>query len=201
MKSSIVILFSLGWSTLFNYSVQASNEQVTVGKFGWRGIDPESESITYPCLWCCFPTAWSSKTLNDAFYLSRMISIALSCSTTNSKLNIEMNLYRSKGNTFVCFDGSLKIPREAVNDDFCDCPDGSDEPGKRFLNQLLLCFQVLGGSILVLVIYLFLLSISCAPIGTTACRNGKFYCANKGHLPAVISSSFVNDGYCGMQSE
>ena len=31
--------------------------------------------------------------------------------------------------TFTCFDASATIPSNRVNDDFCDCPDGSDEPG------------------------------------------------------------------------
>lgn len=30
---------------------------------------------------------------------------------------------------FQCFDGSLLIPFSHVNDDYCDCADGSDEPG------------------------------------------------------------------------
>jgi protein kinase C substrate 80K-H len=30
---------------------------------------------------------------------------------------------------FTCFDGSLSVPFLYVNDDYCDCPDGSDEPG------------------------------------------------------------------------
>ncbi|CAJ0570386.1 unnamed protein product, partial [Mesorhabditis spiculigera] len=33
------------------------------------------------------------------------------------------------GKEFACLDGSLKIPFTQVNDDYCDCPDGSDEPG------------------------------------------------------------------------
>lgn len=30
---------------------------------------------------------------------------------------------------FTCFDGSRTLPFSVVNDDYCDCPDASDEPG------------------------------------------------------------------------
>lgn len=32
-------------------------------------------------------------------------------------------------NTFTCFDKSKTIPLDRLNDGYCDCPDGSDEPG------------------------------------------------------------------------
>ncbi|ORZ03862.1 glucosidase II beta subunit-like-domain-containing protein [Syncephalastrum racemosum] len=69
------------------------------------------------------------------------------------------NKFKSSGQ-WTCLDGSKTIPYAAVNDDYCDCPDGSDEPG------------------------------------TSACPNGRFYCENKGHIPAYIKSWSVNDGVC-----
>ncbi|XP_020597689.1 glucosidase 2 subunit beta isoform X2 [Phalaenopsis equestris] len=34
-----------------------------------------------------------------------------------------------KSNVIKCKDGSKKFTKELLNDDFCDCPDGTDEPG------------------------------------------------------------------------
>ncbi|KAJ3127974.1 hypothetical protein HK100_009441 [Physocladia obscura] len=71
---------------------------------------------------------------------------------------------------FACLDGSKNIPAASINDDFCDCNDGSDEPV-----QLIVVVE---------------------NPGTSACSNGVFYCVNEGHIGAQIHSSRVNDGIC-----
>ena len=40
-----------------------------------------------------------------------------------------LSVYTSDTNTFKCLDGSKSVQRSRVNDDYCDCLDGSDEPG------------------------------------------------------------------------
>ncbi|XP_024361244.1 glucosidase 2 subunit beta isoform X2 [Physcomitrium patens] len=34
-----------------------------------------------------------------------------------------------EGSTFLCKDGSKRVPKARLNDNFCDCVDGTDEPG------------------------------------------------------------------------
>ena len=42
------------------------------------------------------------------------------------------------GKDFTCLDGSVTVPFSYVNDDYCDCPDGSDEPGSYFMALIIL---------------------------------------------------------------
>jgi len=69
------------------------------------------------------------------------------------------DMKRYGGGKFVC-DSTKEFDISLVNDDYCDCLDGTDEPG------------------------------------TSACRNGNFFCINKGYLNKTIPSSRVNDGIC-----
>eukprot|EP01105_Mastigella_eilhardi_P010832 TRINITY_DN250_c0_g2_i1.p1 TRINITY_DN250_c0_g2~~TRINITY_DN250_c0_g2_i1.p1 ORF type:complete len:348 (-),score=53.28 TRINITY_DN250_c0_g2_i1:53-1096(-) len=64
------------------------------------------------------------------------------------------------GGVFQCLGSKTVVPFSAVNDDYCDCPDGSDEPG------------------------------------TSACRNGKFYCPQAGFEGKQIATSLLNDKFC-----
>ncbi|XP_022646223.1 glucosidase 2 subunit beta-like [Varroa destructor] len=44
-------------------------------------------------------------------------------------ISLEMKALYDPLKDFQCLDGSMKLPFSYVNDDYCDCPDGSDEPG------------------------------------------------------------------------
>lgn len=71
--------------------------------------------------------------------------------------------------TFTCLTNPhVTIPYENVNDDYCDCPDGSDEPGTSACSHL--------------------------PHESLAIRG--FYCKNEKHTPAFLPLGRVNDGIC-----
>lgn len=79
-----------------------------------------------------------------------------------------------------------------VNDDYCDCQDGSDEPGtaactgmQRFLCQLVL---------LMTPFVFYHAPIQKKPMGNK--KDGTFHCPNVGFVPKNIRSSRVNDGIC-----
>lgn len=92
--------------------------------------------------------------------------------------------YYKSSDTFTCISSpSIHIPISRLNDDFCDCPDGSDEPGTSACAHLSpLSPHSLG-------------VVATDDPNTTIALPG-FYCKNKGHQPSYVPFTNVNDGVC-----
>jgi protein kinase C substrate 80K-H len=96
-----------------------------------------------------------------------------------------------KKDTFQCDNGKV-IPIDNVNDNYCDCADGTDEPG-IFKMKLYFYYKQVLNLIYHHCLIIIILSLN---TGTNACLNGKFFCLNQGYVPKTLTSSRVEDGVC-----
>lgn len=120
------------------------------------------------------------------------MSLCVGLAISNEQFNLILYLAVAKfyktasDNLFSCISNpSIRIPFSQVNDDYCDCPDGSDEPGTAACSHLTpYSFpQPRPGA------------NALTPHNETFALPG-YYCKNKGHIPAYIRFENVNDGVC-----
>lgn len=131
--------------------------------------------------------------------------------------------YKQSGDSFKCLDGQRTIKYGLINDNYCDCFDGSDEPGEPLitilLESMLVHWCTMDKSALLFgcciyppslrgvtadqyqysIMYTLkkLIGDSLGRAGTSACVHGKFYCRNRGYTPQLLNASMIDDGFCG----
>lgn len=114
-------------------------------------------------------------------------SVGQQVSGPSSNIGLIWNLvgkFYKATDSFKCISNpSVTLDIAKLNDDFCDCPDGSDEPGTSACSYL----SDLSPSTLS--------DVSINNSAKTLALPG-FYCKNKGHQPSYVPFLSVNDGVC-----
>merc|ERR1711953_309764 len=99
-------------------------------------------------------------------------------------------------NKFVCLDSNQEIPFDWVNDDFCDCPNGSDEPAtgacQKITSTVLLKVKVLLRG------YLVVASMMAFATVVTAVMNGQATNLYLKPWTKGIKKSYINSKHHAM---
>ncbi|KAJ2937776.1 hypothetical protein O0L34_g17905 [Tuta absoluta] len=74
-------------------------------------------------------SSWVSKFHASVFIICTLVICAQSDVPRPRGVSLSKASLYSPTKDFTCFDGTITIPFSYVNDDYCDCFDGSDEPG------------------------------------------------------------------------
>ena len=64
-----------------------------------------------------------------ALPVSAVVAVEKTHGVSDSLLPKYVPTSKGSSSVWTCLDGSKTISWSSVNDDYCDCPDGSDEPG------------------------------------------------------------------------
>ncbi|CAG8974509.1 hypothetical protein HYALB_00009044 [Hymenoscyphus albidus] len=120
--------------------------------------------------------------------LASSVPVTIAAETARPRgVGPEFSKYYKSPETFTCISHpSIVLLLTQINDEFCDCPDGSDEPGTAACTYLSTLSPPQPGA------------LSRKENQTLALPG--FYCKNKGHIPGYVPHMYVNDGVCDYEA-
>jgi hypothetical protein len=69
------------------------------------------------------------------FHVLALVPLVLVSGASVRGVAPDLQAYYAGGDTFTCITSGTHIPMDRVNDDVCDCADGTDEPGAHPLKS------------------------------------------------------------------